>query len=119
MDRNPPRGIAGRLGPGGPRGSRIPYRTAALRPKTMHPDVITVDVLEGYALLLTFANGEKRIFSVEPYLDRGIFRELRDPAYFRSVRAISGFVSWPHEQDFSPDTLYLKSVPATLPKALP
>ncbi len=85
----------------------------------MHPDVISVEALEGYALLLTFANGEKRIFSVEPYLEHGIFRELRDSAYFRSVRAVSGFISWPHEQDFSPDTLYLKSIPAPSAKARP
>ena len=85
----------------------------------MHPDVISVEALEGYSLLLTFANGEKRIFSVEPYLEHGIFRELRDSAYFRSVRAVSGFISWPHEQDFSPDTLYLKSIPAPSAKARP
>lgn len=85
----------------------------------MHPEIVSAEVLEGYALLLTFTNGEKRIFSVEPYLDRGIFRELRDPAYFRSVRTVSGFVSWPHDQDFSPDTLYLKSVPAPSDKARP
>ncbi|MBF0130421.1 MAG: DUF2442 domain-containing protein [Alphaproteobacteria bacterium] len=77
----------------------------------MHPEVTTVQALEGFTLLLTFANGERRLFSVEPYLDRGVFKELRDPAYFRSVRAISGFVAWPHEQDFSPDTLYLRSAP--------
>lgn len=85
----------------------------------MHPDVISVEVLEGYALLLTFATGEKRIFSVEPYLDKGIFRELRDPAYFQAARAASGFVSWPHEQDFSPDTLYLKSIPVASAKVVP
>jgi hypothetical protein len=77
----------------------------------MHPEVTAVQALEGYSLLLTFANGERRVFSVEPYLGRGIFKELRDPAYFRSVRALSGFIAWPHEQDFSPDTLYLRSVP--------
>ncbi|OHC75005.1 MAG: hypothetical protein A3G18_02235 [Rhodospirillales bacterium RIFCSPLOWO2_12_FULL_58_28] len=77
----------------------------------MHPEVSAVKPLEGYSLLLTFDNGERRVFSVEPYLDSGIFRELRDPVYFRSVRALSGFIAWPHDQDFSPDTLYLRSVP--------
>ncbi|MBF0307154.1 MAG: DUF2442 domain-containing protein [Alphaproteobacteria bacterium] len=77
----------------------------------MHPEVTAVQALEGFSLLLTFANGERRLFCVEPYLDRGVFKELRDPAYFRSVRAMSGFIAWPHEQDFSPDTLYLRSVP--------
>lgn len=28
----------------------------------------------------------------------------------RMLWAVSGFVAWPHGQDFSPDTLYLKSM---------
>ncbi|MBF0167500.1 MAG: DUF2442 domain-containing protein [Alphaproteobacteria bacterium] len=77
----------------------------------MSPEVLSVEPLENFSLLLTFDNGEHRVFSVAPYLDKGIFSELRDAAYFRSVRAESGFVSWPQGQDFSPDTLYLKSTP--------
>ena len=74
----------------------------------MHPEVRAVEPMEDFFLLLTFDNGERRVFSVEPYLDSGFFRELRDPAYFRSVRALSGFIAWPHEQDFSPDTIEIR-----------
>ena len=31
-----------------------------------------------YQLLLTFENGEKRQFDMKPYLDFGIFQELKD-----------------------------------------
>ena len=78
----------------------------------MNPEVTAVLPRENYSLLLTFTTGEQRVFSVQPYLEQGVFRELRDPAYFQTVRAVSGFVAWPHEQDFSADTLYLRSVPA-------
>lgn len=77
----------------------------------MNPRVVAVEVYEPPSLVLSFANGERRRFDVSPYLDKGIFKELRDSVYFRSVRAVSGFVVWPRGQDFSPDTLYLKSIP--------
>lgn len=80
-------------------------------------EVMDVVPLENFSLLLTFGNGERRVFSVAPYLDKGIFPELREAGYFRTVRAENGFVSWPHEQDFSPDTLYLKSEPYLSRKA--
>lgn len=64
-------------------------------------------------LLLTFANGKRRVFDVSPYLDKDIFTQLRNPDYFAKVRAVSGHVERPNAQDFSPDTLYLRSVPAT------
>lgn len=77
----------------------------------MFPEVVQVEPSEGFTLLLTFSNGERRLFSVEPYLERGVFSELKDRSYFRSVRVVSGVVQWPHEQDLSPETLYLRSQP--------
>lgn len=44
----------------------------------MYLAVINVEPLNDYKLLLTFDNGEKRIFDVSPYLDKGIFKELKD-----------------------------------------
>ncbi|MBF0309437.1 MAG: DUF2442 domain-containing protein [Magnetococcales bacterium] len=77
----------------------------------MNPRVVAVESCDPPSLVLAFSNGERRCFDVSPYLDKGIFKELRDSAYFKSVQAISGFVAWPRGQDFSPDTLYLKSIP--------
>lgn len=34
-------------------------------------------------LLLTFANGKRRVFDVSPYLDKDIFTQLRNPGLFR------------------------------------
>lgn len=76
-----------------------------------NPKVVAVEPEPTPSLVLAFANGERRRCDVSPYLDKGIFRELRDPAYFRRVRAVSGYVTRPHDQDFSWDTLYLESVP--------
>jgi hypothetical protein len=77
----------------------------------MNPEVKTVEPLDNYKLKLQFENGDFKIFDVSPYLDRGIFTELKDSHYFKSVRVVSGAVQWPHEQDFSSDTLYIRSSP--------
>ena len=71
--------------------------------------VTEVRVLADYQLELSFNTGETRVFDVGPYLDKGIFTELRDPSYFRSVRLAFGSIAWPNEQDFGPESLYVES----------
>lgn len=71
--------------------------------------VTAVKVLEDHRLELSFNTGEIRVFDVGPYLDRGIFTELRDPVYFQRVRLAFGSVAWPNEQDFGPESLYAES----------
>lgn len=79
----------------------------------MNPRVTHVKPNSDFTITLTFANGEARLFDVKPYLERGIFRELKDPRAFNSVRPILGSVQWEGGQDFCPDTLYQESVPIT------
>ncbi|OPY67304.1 MAG: hypothetical protein A4E57_02366 [Syntrophorhabdaceae bacterium PtaU1.Bin034] len=67
--------------------------------------VVSVKPVGGYRLSIELSNGRKGIFDVAPYVDKGVFTELKDPAYFRSVRPAFGGIVWPHEQDFSPETV--------------
>lgn len=73
--------------------------------------LISVTPLDNYTLELGFSNGEKRLFDVKPYLGFGIFQELNDKAYFKNVTTQFDSITWQNGQDFSPDTLYLKSSP--------
>ncbi|MDO8952131.1 MAG: DUF2442 domain-containing protein [Draconibacterium sp.] len=43
----------------------------------MNPRVQKVKPLDDFKLLIVFENGEERIFDVTPFLDKGIFTELR------------------------------------------
>jgi preprotein translocase subunit SecE len=56
---------------------------------------------------MQFVNDELKEFDVSPFLDKGIFSELKDIGYFNKVRVTLGAVEWPNEQDFSKDTLYI------------
>ena len=59
-----------------------------------------------YRLLVIFSNGEKRVLDMSQYLNKGIFKELKNERYFKKVRPIACGIEWPHEQDLSIDTLY-------------
>jgi hypothetical protein len=63
-----------------------------------------------YNLILTFENGEKRIFDMTPFLDKGIFNELRDVSMFNSVRVSFDSIVWDNEADIDPEILYQDSV---------
>jgi hypothetical protein len=63
-----------------------------------------------YHLILTFENGEKRQFDMNPYLDKGIFAELRDISKFKSARISFDTVEWENEADIDPEILYKHSV---------
>ncbi|NOR69402.1 MAG: DUF2442 domain-containing protein [Methylomarinum sp.] len=77
----------------------------------MNPHVVGVEVKQEYVLKLVFENKEVRLFDASPFLDKGIFNELKDINYFKQVKVAFGAIEWPHEQDFSKDTLYLLSIP--------
>ncbi len=80
----------------------------------MNPRVIGVEVGQEYILKLAFENKEVRLFDASPFLDKGIFNELMDLNYFKQVKVAFGAIEWPHEQDFSKDTLYLLSTPSDI-----
>ncbi len=75
----------------------------------MNPRVKKVKPNRDYTLILTFANGETKIFDMKPYLEIGIFRELKDLSLFNSVKPFLGSIQWRNGQDLCPDTLYLES----------
>ena len=75
-------------------------------------DVTEARVLARYIVELEFADGERRVIDLEPYLqgpmcdaladDYGVFREMRvDPE--------AGTIVWPNGADISPRTLYAES----------
>lgn len=75
------------------------------------PRVRAVRANDDHTLRIRFSNGRCKIYDVKPLLSFGVFRELKEIAYFKSVRVTNGTVQWPHEQDICPDTLYIEGHP--------
>lgn len=76
----------------------------------MNPRIREVIPMPNYKLKLIFTNGELGIYDCSDLLNFGVFQELKNQHYFNQVKVLDGTVSWPHEQDICPDTLYLDSV---------
>jgi len=76
--------------------------------------VEAVEPMEDYQLKVRLSDGRQGIFDVKPYLEIGVFQELKDPTYFRRVQAAFGGVVWPNEQDLSPETIECKMRQAVL-----
>lgn len=70
------------------------------------PEVVQVKVLEDYRLNLVFDDGARGVFDMRPYLERGVFRTLKDKRVFESAHIEYGTVVWPNEIDIAPERLY-------------
>lgn len=71
--------------------------------------VTSVTPQDDFTLLLTFNTGEVRVFDAKPYLEKGAFACLKDPALFRQAHIGFDTVCWPGNLDISPETLYDRS----------
>lgn len=74
----------------------------------MTPDVVRVKPRPDYLLETDFANGEKRLFDMRPYLAYPAFAPLAEGTVFMKAHVALGTVAWTDEIDISPDTLYLR-----------
>ena len=76
----------------------------------MYIGVKAVVPQENYQLLLTFENEEQRIFDMKPYLNFGsVFRALKDPDIFKTVRVSFKTIAWANNADIDPEILYPNS----------
>lgn len=73
--------------------------------------VVEVRANDDFSLDLKFTDGTTKRFNAKPYLEYEVFRKLKDLAYFKQVSIAFGTVQWSHEQDISPETLYVEGVP--------
>jgi hypothetical protein len=72
-------------------------------------DVVNVEVLPEYKLVLTFENGEVRLFNMLQYMDFKPYNKLKGSPLFRLAKVEYGTVVWPGKIDIAPETLYIES----------
>ena len=64
-----------------------------------------------FSLLLTFSNGEKRLYDAKPLLKEKLYQDLRNPNLFLQAKALYGTVVWNDNLDIAPEYLYEQSIP--------
>ena len=67
---------------------------------------------DDYTLLLTFADGAKKVYNARPLLGKAIYSQLNNLAFFLSAKAECGTVVWNDDFDIAPEHLYECSAPA-------
>lgn len=79
----------------------------------LRPTATSVSVYpeHDYTLLVTFDNGEVRLFDVKPYLQGSWYEQLKDYSIFNSVHVAGLSIEWSGGQDICPDDLYYNSIP--------
>ncbi len=69
-------------------------------------DVISVEPQKDNTLLLVFENQEKRLFDMNPYLEKKPFTKLKRIPLFMKATVAYGTVVWPGDIDIAPETLW-------------
>ena len=68
---------------------------------------VDVKPLKNYLILVSFDNGEKKVYNCYPLLEDKLFRALKDVEYFNSVHIDEmGLVCWDDATDIEPNELY-------------
>ncbi|MBN1969654.1 MAG: DUF2442 domain-containing protein [Candidatus Delongbacteria bacterium] len=67
--------------------------------------VLKVYAEDDYTLLVELSDGRTGRFDVKPYLNKGVFVELKNIDYFKQVKPLFCGITWPNEQDLSADTI--------------
>jgi hypothetical protein len=77
----------------------------------MRPKAIAVKPTEDYNLIVTFDNGEIKLYDAKPLIKGKWFGQLRDMELFNTIHIAGMSVEWEDGQDICPDDLYYSSVP--------
>ena len=67
--------------------------------KDVHPN-------NNYTLLLTFENGEIKLYDASPLLEKKIYSRLKNLTFFLNAKVECGTVVWNDDIDIAPEHLY-------------
>lgn len=75
----------------------------------MYPAVKEVIPGDNYILAVVFDNGEKGYLDMNPILDFGVFKRIKDPEVFKKVRVAFDTIEWNCGVDLDPEFVYKKA----------
>jgi len=75
----------------------------------MNPKAERVRYKTPNQLVVSFTNGETKLFDLTPYFQYPVYANLLDESYCNKASVQNGIVVWDDETDIDPDRLYLES----------
>ena len=75
----------------------------------MNPRPLMVEPLDDFELLITFKNGESKIYDVKPLLELPIYQRLTNKGFFDTVKVDNICICWNDDIDLCPDMVYEES----------
>jgi len=74
-----------------------------------HPKIISASTIDDHSLLVEFDNHQKKIYDINPLLEKEMFTPLRNAELFRAVRVdVGGYaVVWRKDIDISEHELWV------------
>lgn len=72
--------------------------------------VIKMKAIEDYRIIIVFKDSSIKVFDMKPYLEKGVFKELKDKERFVSATISFDTIKWSNGADIDPELLYEDSV---------
>ena len=76
----------------------------------MYASIIKVTPVEEYLLSVDFNNGQTRILDMKPFLDFGVFRQIKSVDNFNRVHVAFDTIEWDCGVDLDPEFVMKKSI---------
>lgn len=73
--------------------------------------LVSVTANPDHTLLLTFENGEKKLYDFKPKLNLDIYEPLKNPALFMQAQKQAYAVVWNDKIDIASEALYENGMP--------
>jgi len=70
-----------------------------------------VEAYPDFTLLITFDNGEKRLFDMKPELEHRVFQRLKNPALFKKAKNQACGIVWDDDTDIAIEWTYWNGKP--------
>lgn len=82
-------------------------------------EVINFKILDYMYMIISFSNGEERVFDATCLLEYPVYQPLKDEKIFNAVEIRNGTLSWCNNKiDIAPEMLYKKSYEYTAPEEI-
>lgn len=76
----------------------------------MPPTIKNAIAMDDYNVQVLFDNGESGTLDMQPYLEFGIFKKIKDKRLFKQLRVAFGTIEWGCGVDIDPEFVYIKCV---------